>query len=153
MLDEIITQLGQTYSDEDYATVVEDVYEDIYDEASENDEYAEHFDEDCSFELKELITSYLNHENFRDMTRDANEKIDKKIANALKTLEKYDTPEYALLREHGFCDPSSERAPYEGSPHEEWHVERKRRFAREALKLDIQESRAQKIVLGLESLI
>lgn len=153
MLEEIMIQLGNTYSDEDYVTVVEDVYEDIYDEVAENEEYATYFEEDCSFEIKELIAQYLNHENFRDMTRDANEKINKKIENALEALEKYDTPEFRCLRDNGFYDSSIERAPHLGNANEEWHLAYKQGFIEKAQKLGVEELQAEKITLGLLSLI
>ncbi|MFA6196512.1 MAG: hypothetical protein WC656_07685 [Sulfurimonas sp.] len=153
MLDEIIIKLRNSYTDEDYLRVIESLYEDIYDEVTEDGIYAIIFEEDCPFEVKELIAQYLNHDNFRDMEKDTKEKINKKIAEALELLEKYKTPEYQCLVENGFCNPLSERPPYEGQINEQWHIDYKQQFVDKAQTLGIEEHLAKKIILGLESIL
>ncbi|MFA6136977.1 MAG: hypothetical protein WC667_02710 [Sulfurimonas sp.] len=153
MLDEIIIKLRNSYSDEDYLTVIENLYEDIYDEVTENDMYASIFEENCSFELKELIAQYLNHNNFREIETDTKEKINKKLTDALELLQMYKTPEYQCLVDNGFCNPLSERPPYEGYIDEPWHIDHKQQFVDKAQTLGIEEHLAKKIILGLESII
>ncbi|MFA6190954.1 MAG: hypothetical protein WC665_01250 [Sulfurimonas sp.] len=153
MLDEIIIKLRNSYSDEDYLTVIEDMYEDIYDEVTEDDMYAPIFEESCSFELKELIAQYLNHDNFREIEKDTKEKIHKRIMDALELLERYKTPEYQCLVDNGFCNPLIERPPYEGYINEQWHIDYKQQFVNKAQILGIEEHLAMKIISGLESII
>ncbi len=153
MLDEIIIKLRNSYSDEDYLSVIENLYEDIYDEVTENDMYAPIFEESCSFEVKELIAQYLNHDNFREIEKDTKEKINKRIMDALELLQMYKTPEYQCLVDNGFCNPLSKRPPYEGYLDEQWHIEYKQQFVDKAQMLDIEEYLAQKIISGLESII
>ena len=153
MLDEIIIKLRNSYTDEDYLTVIENMYEDIYDEVTENDIYAIIFEEDCSFEIKELIAQYLNHDNFRDIEKNTKEKINKKITDALEFLQMYKTPEYQCLVDNGFCNPLAERPPYEGYINEQWHIDYKQQFVDRAQTLGIAEHIAQKMILGLESII
>lgn len=153
MLDEIIIKLRNSYTDEDYLTVIENMYEDIYDEVTENDIYAIIFEEDCSFEIKELIAQYLNHDNFRDIEKNTKEKINKKITDALELLQMYKTLEYQCLVDNGFCNPLAERPPYEGYINERWHIDYKQQFVDRAQMLGIEEPIAQKMILGLESII
>ncbi|SMP86317.1 hypothetical protein SAMN06314042_10233 [Epsilonproteobacteria bacterium SCGC AD-308-O04] len=168
MLIEIMSQLGHTYSDDDHIEIIEDLYEDIYDEITEDDSddvddvddtddtddvVDTIFEEDCSFEVKELIVQYLNHENFQGMSQDTIEKINKSIINALEILEKYKTPEYQCLVDNGFCNPDSERPPYEGYIDKEWHAEYQQQFIDKAQELGIEEPLAQKMISGLESII
>lgn len=153
MLDEIIIKLRNSYTDQDYLTVIESLYEDIYDEVTEDDTYAPIFEESCSFEVKELITHYLNHDNFREIEKDTKEKINKRITDALELLQTYQTPEYRCLVENGFCNPLSERPPYEGLMNEQWHIEYKQQFVDKAQTVGIEEHLAKKIISGLESII
>ena len=153
MLDEIIIKLRNSYTDEDYQRVIESLYEDIYDEVTEDGMYAIIFEEECSFEVKELIAQYLNHDNFREMEKDTKEKINKKITDALELLQKYKTPEYQCLVDNGFYNPLSERPPYEGYINEQWHIEYKQQFVDKAQMLGIEEHVAYKLILGLENII
>ncbi len=153
MLDEIIIKLRNSYSDEDYLTVIENMYEDIYDEVTENEMYAPIFEENSSFEVKELIAQYLNHNNFREIEKETKEKINKRITEALELLQMYKTPEYQCLADNGFCNPLSERPPYEGHMDKQWHIEYKQQFVNKAQILGIEEHLAEKIILGLESII
>ncbi|MCX6051950.1 MAG: hypothetical protein NTZ60_05495 [Campylobacterales bacterium] len=153
MLDEIIIKLRNSYTDEDYLSVIENLYEDIYDEVTEDNMYAIIFEEECSFEVKELITQYLNHDNFREIEKDTKGKINKKITDALELLQKYKTPEYQCLVDNGFCNPLSERPSYEGYINEHWHIEYKQQFVDKAQKLGIEEQVVYKMILGLENII
>ncbi|MDO8454725.1 MAG: hypothetical protein Q7S59_09160 [Sulfurimonas sp.] len=153
MLDEIIIKLRNSYTDEDYLTVIENLYEDIYDEVTENDMYAPIFEESCSFEVKELIAQYLNHDNFREIEKDTKEKINKRITDALELLQMYKTPEYQCLVENGFCNPLSERPLYEGYMNEQWHIDYKQQFVDKAQIVGIEEHLAKKIISGLESVV
>ncbi|MCX6076065.1 MAG: hypothetical protein NTW78_04170 [Campylobacterales bacterium] len=153
MLDEIIIKLRNSYTDEDYLTVIENLYEDIYDEVTENDMYVLIFEENSSFEVKELIAQYLNHDNFREIEKETKEKINKKIMDALELLQMYKTPEYQCLVDNGFCNPLNERLPYEGHMDKQWHVEHKQRFVDKAQGLGMEEHLAKKIIIGLESII
>jgi hypothetical protein len=153
MLDEIIIKLRNSYTDEDYITVIEDMYEDIYDEVTENEMYAPIFEENCPFEMKELIAQYLNHDNFREIEKDTKEKIHKRITEALELLQKYKTPEYQCLVDNGFCNPLSERPPYESYINEQWHIDYQQQFVDKAQILGIDEHLAKKIISGLESII
>jgi len=154
MLDEIMTQLENSYAEEDYPLIIEDMYEDIYDEIVENDMlYTTIFEEDCSFEIKELVTQYLNHENFQDMQKDTMEQISKRIMDALEILEKYNTLEYQCLVDNGFYNPLTERPPYEGYINEQWHTDYQQQFVDKAKEFGIEEHLAKKMISGLESII
>jgi hypothetical protein len=153
MLNEIITQLENSYTDEDYVIVIEELYEDIYDEITENDIYEMTFEEECSFEIKELIANYLNHENFKEIQQDTIERINKSITDSLEILEKYNTPEYQCLVENGFCNPLNERTPYKAKIDEHWHTDYQQQFIHKAQQLEIEESIANKMISGLESII
>ncbi|EDZ62115.1 hypothetical protein SMGD1_0069 [Sulfurimonas gotlandica GD1] len=153
MLNEIMSQLGHSYTDEDYETVIENMYEDIYDEIIEDDKYEMIFDEDCSFEVKELIAQYLNHENFQMMQKDTVDQINESITDALEILEKNNTPEYQCLVDNGFCDPLAVRPPYEGYIDEQWHIDYMQKFVDKAQGFGIEDHIAKKMISGLENIL
>ncbi len=76
---------------------------------------AKELDEDkYSFEVKEVIVQYMNPDSYIDMyevntTGEHNDRIDKKIRDALAVLEQYNTDEYKCLVEHGYYNPFKER--------------------------------------------
>ncbi len=153
MLNEIMSQLANSYNEEDYIAVIEDIYEDIYDEVTEDEIYATVFKEEYPFEIKKLITNYLNHENFQEMHEETKEQINKSIINALEILKKYNTPEYICLVENNFYNEPNERPPYTEFIHKPWHIQYKQNFINQVQEFGIQEQQALKMIAGLESII